>query len=50
MKSKYVEKAKSYYMDLYSFIIFIKTEGIYVDTAKDVETSSYTWNFDLERP
>ena len=38
LKPKYGEKAKSCYMDTNSFIAYIKTEDIYVDVAKDVET------------
>ena len=38
MKLKYGEKAKLCYMDTDSFKDYIKTEDIYVDIAKDVET------------
>ena len=38
VKSKYWEKAKLSYMDTDSFIVYVKTEGIYVKVAKDVET------------
>ena len=37
VKTEYGEKAKLYYIDTDSFIIYIKLEDIYVDTAKDVE-------------
>ena len=38
LKPKYGEKAKLCYMDTDSFIFYIKTEDIYTDIAKDVET------------
>ena len=44
VKPKYGEKTKLCYMDTNSFIVYIKTEQIYVDIAKKVETrfdSSY---------
>ena len=37
-------------MDTNSFIVYIKTEGIYVDIPKDVETRSDTSNYKLDRP
>ena len=37
-------------MDTDSFIMYIKTEDIYVDIAKDVETRFDTSNYELERP
>ena len=37
-------------MDTDSFIMYIKTEDIYVDIAKDVETKFDTSNYELERP
>ena len=33
-----------------SFIIYIKTEGVYKDTQKDVEKRFYTSNYETERP
>ena len=33
------ERAKLYCMDTNSFIVYIKTEDIYVDISKDNETS-----------
>ena len=38
VKPKYEEKARSCYMNADSFIVYIKTEDIYVDIEKDVET------------
>ena len=37
MKLKYGGKGKLCYMDTYSFIVYIKTEEIYIDIVKDVE-------------
>ena len=37
VKPKYKEKVKLYYMDTNSFVVYIKTEEIYSDIAKDVE-------------
>ena len=37
-KTKIDENAKFCYMDTGSFIIHVKTEGIYKDVAEDVET------------
>lgn len=37
-KSKCREQAKLYYMDTESFLGYIKTEAIYTDTTKDIET------------
>ena len=34
-------------MDTDSFIVLVKTEGIYKDTAKDVETRFDTSNFEI---
>ena len=36
-------------MDTDSFIVYIKTEGICTDTAKDVETRFDTSNYEFER-
>ena len=44
------EKAKLCYMDTDSFRIYIKTEDIYVDIAKDVETKFHTSTYKLEQP
>ena len=35
---KYKEKVRLCYIDTDSFIVYIKTEGIYSDISKDVET------------
>ena len=36
-------------MDIDSFIFYIETEEIYINTAKDVETRLDTSNYELER-
>ena len=50
MKPKYVEKAILCYMNPDSFIVYIKTEDIYIEIAKDVETRFDASNYGLERP
>ena len=37
-------------MDIDSFIVYIKTENIYVDIKKDVETRFDTSSYELDRP
>ena len=46
----YDEKAKLGYIDTDSFIVFIKTDDINKDIAKDVETRFNTSNYELDRP
>ena len=36
-KQEYLEKTKLYYMDMDSFIVYIKTEDIYLNIEKYVE-------------
>ena len=50
VKPKYWKKAKSYYMGTESFIVYINTEDIYVNIAKDAEAKLYTSNYDLDKP
>ena len=50
VKSKYEEKAKLYYMDTTSFIVYIKIEDIFADIAEDVEITFDTLNYELDRP
>ena len=38
IKPNYGEKTKLCYLDADSFIVYLKTEDIYVGTAKDAET------------
>ena len=37
-------------MDTCSFTVYIKTEDIYVDIAKDVKTRFNTSNYELDTP
>ena len=37
-------------MDKGSFIVYIRTEDIYIDIPKNVETRFETSNYELERP
>ena len=37
-------------MDASSFIVYIKTDGIYKDIAEDVETRFDTSNYELDKP
>ena len=50
VKPEYGKKPKLFYMATNSFIVYIKTDDIYKDDAKDVETRSDTSNYKLERP
>ena len=50
VKLEYGQKAKLCYMDTNSFIVYIKTEDIYSDIAKDIETRFYTSNNEWDRP
>ena len=45
VKAKYEEKAKLYYMDAESFIVYIKTDGIYKDITEDAEKRFDTSNY-----
>ena len=48
MKRNYEEKTK--YTDTNNFKVYIKTEDIYADIVKDVETRFSSSNYELERP
>ena len=50
VKLKYGEKTKLCYMDTDSFIVYRKTDDIYKDIARDVETRFNTSNYKLDRP
>ena len=50
VKPKYGENEKPCYMDIECFIVYVKTEDIYKDIAKDVETKFYSLNFELKKP
>ena len=50
MKPKYGENIKLCFKDTGSFIVYIKTEDIYLDISKDVETRCDTSNYELDGP
>ena len=50
VKPKYGEKVKLCYMNTDSFIVYIKTEGIYSDITKDVGKRFDPSNHELCRP
>ena len=50
VKPKYWEKTKFCYMGTDIFIVYKKTEDIYSDIVKDVETKFDTLNYELEWP
>ena len=50
MGEKQGEKAKLSYVGTESFIVYIETEDIYSEIAKDVETRFNTSNYELSRP
>ena len=50
VKLKYIEKAKLYCMYTVSFIVYIETEDIYLNIAKDFEIVFHFSNYKLERP
>ena len=50
VKAKCSEKAKLWYMDTDSFIVYIKTNDIYEDIVEDVEIRFHTWNYELHKP
>ena len=47
---KKIISKKLCYMDTESLILYIKTDDIYKDIAKDVETKFDTSNYDLKKP
>ena len=50
VKPEYGEKAKLCHINTDSFLVYIKTDDIYKDIAKDVETRIDTSNYELDRP
>ena len=50
IKPKYQDNAKLCYMDIDSFIIYIKTEDFYKEIANDVEKIYDTSNYKVNRP
>ena len=49
-KLKYEKKAQLCYMNINNMIVHIKTEEIYIDIAKDVETRFIVSNYVLHMP
>ena len=49
VKPKYCENATLCYMDTDTFIVHVKTDDIYKDTAEDFETRFDTSNFEIYR-
>ena len=49
-ETKIWRKAKLCYMDIGSFIVYIKTEDIYSDIEKYIKTRFDTSNYELDRP
>ena len=49
-KPKYSENARLCYMDMDSFIVYVKTDDMYKDNAEDVETRFDTSNYELDKP
>ena len=49
IKPKYGEKAKLYYMNTDSFLVYIKTDDIYKEIAEGVETKFDTSDYELNR-
>ena len=49
VKPKYGGKAKLCYIDTDSFIVYIKTEDLYIDIAKGIEGRFDNSNYKLER-
>ena len=50
VKPKYREKTRLCYMYTDSFIVYIKTEGVYSNIAKNVKTRFHTLSFEIDRP
>ena len=50
MKPKYKDEIRLCYMDMDSFIMYIKTENFYKDIADDVERTYDASNYTVERP
>ena len=48
VKPRYSEKAKLCYVGIDSFVVYRKTDDIYKDIARDVETRSGTSNYESE--
>ena len=49
VKPRYGEKTRLCYMDIDSFILYIKSDDIYKDMAEDAETRFDTSSYDLDK-
>ena len=49
VKPRYDEKAKLCYMDIDSFIIYIKADGVYKGIAEDVEIRCDISNYEFKK-
>ena len=50
IKPKYGENTKLCYVDIDSFIVYVKTKDIYKDIAEDVETRFVNSSYEIDRP
>ena len=50
LEPKYGQSVKLCYMDTYTFMVHMKTYGIYKDIAEDVEKWFDTLNYEINRP
>ena len=50
VKQKFGENAQLCYMDIDSFIVYVKINDIYKDIAKDVERRFDTLNCEIDKP
>ena len=50
VKPKYGENSKLCYMDIDTFIVHVKTDNIYKDTAEDFEIRYDNLNLEIDTP
>ena len=50
VKPKYGENSKLCYMDIDTFIVHVKTDNIYKDTAEDFEIRYQKSNLEIDTP
>ena len=50
VKLKYGEKVRLCHMDAYSFIVSVRTDAIYNDTAENIKTRFDTSNYESDTP
>ena len=50
VKPKYGENSKLCYMDIDTFIVYVKTDNIYKDTAEDFEIRYHKSNLEIDTP